>query len=517
MKMVTKKGSLLPIDRVAIALMLLLSIIILLVVAQGNVVAARVRDFTWQHQLIPEKDISLTDNNLANDNIKISKDHTFFSMTFTRPMNVKSVQKNLKIDPPLAGKISWAGRRMVYTLFTPAPYGANYTLSLEGARDRISTKEAEKNTIKPFKISFKTRDRIILYIGADKEEKGRLILYNLTKEEKKILTSKDLVVIDFEPFPDGDKILFSAIPSRTQDLLAAKIYTVTTGIPTVFSRKTAAPGKVNLIIDNKKYQNLKFDLSPDGTKIVIQRASRSKTGDFGLWFMDVNRNEKSLQEIETSPGGDFMITPDSKAVAIAQGQGTAILPLQKDSTTPLDFFPQFGLVKAFSRDGSKAAMVKFNTDFTRDLFLVTNQGEEQQLLRTDGRILECQFDTASPTLYCLLTQLLSGELYQEQPYLVAINLKTSNQKPLLIFPAEQRNLEISLSPDGLGLLLDQTVPETNTSVTSNENSIQTRTGSAITSSSLWLMPLLPVSDPNDTTKTKPQKLSLLGFHPRWLP
>ena len=516
MKMFTKKASFLPLDRAAIVVMLILSVIILLVISQGNVVSAKVRSFTWQHQLIQEKDISLTDSSTDADKVKISKDYTSFSMVFTRPMDVKSVEKNLTIEPPLAGKISWAGRRMVYTLLTPAPYGTNYKLSLEGAQDRVSPKQEERRKVTPFQTNFNTRDRVILYIGAEKEEKGRLILYNLTQEKKKILTSKKLVVIDFEAFPDGDKILFSAIPSKSDDLLAAKIYTVSTGVPTVFAKKTAPARKVNLIIDNKKYQNLKFDLSADGKKIVIQRASRKDPSDFGLWFMDISNDKKKLEQIETPPGGDFIITPDSKAVAVAQGKGTAILSISQDSTTPLDFFPQFGLVQAFSKDGSKAAMVKFNTDFTRDLFLVTNQGEEKQLLRTDGTILKCQFDTASPTLYCLLTQLLAGELYQEQPYLVAINLETGEQTPLLMFPTEQRNIEISLSPDGLGLLLDQTVPE-DTNTTSNQSSIQTETGSTISSSSLWLMPLLPVSEPGETTKTKPQKLPLIGFHPRWLP
>ena len=45
----------------------MLSVIILLVISQGNVVVARVRDFTWQHQLIQEKDISLTNSDLDAD------------------------------------------------------------------------------------------------------------------------------------------------------------------------------------------------------------------------------------------------------------------------------------------------------------------------------------------------------------------------------------------------------------------------------------------------------------------
>jgi hypothetical protein len=45
------------------------------------------------------------------------------------------------------------------------------------------------------------------------------------------------------------------------------------------------------------------------------------------------------------------------------------------------------MVLSFARDGSAAAMVKFNTDYTRSLFLVTNQGLQKELLRTTGSIL----------------------------------------------------------------------------------------------------------------------------------
>ncbi|MDY7032604.1 MAG: hypothetical protein SVY10_11950, partial [Thermodesulfobacteriota bacterium] len=48
------------------------------------------------------------------------------------------------------------------------------------------------------------RDRVILYLGAEKNERGRLILYNLTQQKKRLLTPKDLVVLDFEPFSQGD-------------------------------------------------------------------------------------------------------------------------------------------------------------------------------------------------------------------------------------------------------------------------------------------------------------------------
>ncbi|MBD2691808.1 Ig-like domain-containing protein [Anabaena catenula] len=490
-----------PLDRIAIALILLLSLLIGFVIWQGDAVKPIVRTFTWQNQQIGAEDIS-------------------FSLTFSRPMDIKSVENNLKIDPPLAGKISWAGRRLVYTLVTPAPYGTNYKVLLQGSRDKFSEAEGKNRVMEPFTGKFSTRNRALLYIGANQEEQGKLVLYNLTQEQKKVLTPKDLIVMDFEPFPDGDKILFSARSSKSSDLLSAQLYTVTTGISSKTDEQPQPAGKIDLILDNKDYQNLKFDLSPDGQTIVVQRGKRDNPGDFGLWHLPANNHtsgEKNTpKRLESQPGGDFLITPDSKAVAVAQGQGTAILSLLGDASKPLDFLPQFGLVQAFSKDGSQAAMVKFNTDYTRDLFLVTNQGVQKQLLKTTGSILGCNFDTASPTLYCLTTQLISKEQYIEQPYLVAINLKTEQQKPLLMLPPAQRNVQMSLAPDGLGILFDQVVPLQNTTTPLPGNNLKTDDGEPIATSSLWLMPLLPITE-GENIEIKPEQLPLVGFHPHWLP
>ncbi|MFM2061853.1 MAG: hypothetical protein RLZZ507_1523 [Cyanobacteriota bacterium] len=504
-----------PLDRVAIAMMLLLSLLIGLMIWRGDAVKPVVRNFNWQNQQIGAEDLA-------------------FTLTFSRPMDTKSVEENFKVCPVdnkseeenfqncpvLPGKISWAGRRMVYTLITPAPYGTNYKVILQGARDKFSQTQGKNRLIQPFTGSFSTRNRALIYIGANPEEQGKLVLYNLTQEQKKVLTPKDLIVMDFEPFPNGERILFSARSSKSPDLLSAQLYTVTTGITGKAGEQSEPPGKLDLILDNKDYQNLKFDLSPDGETIVVQRGKRDNPGDFGLWHLSAMRDSSgekpTPQRLESQPGGDFLITPDSKAVAVAQGQGTAILSLQGDTSKPLDFLPQFGLVQAFSKDGSQAAMVKFNTDYTRDLFLVTNQGVQKQLLKTTGSILGCSFDPASPSLYCLLTQLVSQEQYIEQPYLVAINLKTKEQKALLMLPPAQRNVQMSLAPDGLAILLDQVVPAGNTTAPLPTNTLKTDNGEPIATSSLWLMPLLPIAD-QANPEIKPEQLPLVGFHPYWLP
>ena len=117
----------------------------------------------------------------------------------------------------------------------------------------------------------------------------------------------------------------------------------------------------------------------------------------------------------------------------------------------------------------------------------------------------------------LLTQLLPGESYQEQPYLVAINLKTGQQKALLVLPPDKRDLQMSLSPDGLGLLFDQVVSTADTTTSAREKPLKTDDGQEINTSSLWLMPLLPGNDNDINAELKPEQLPLVGFHPRWLP
>ena len=493
----------LALDRVAIALMVALSLLIGVMLWGGDRTAPRVREFSWQGK-------------------QIGADDTAFLLTFSRPMDHSSVESNLRIEPPLAGKVSWAGRRMAYTLTLPAPYGTNFQVQLQGAKDRFNG--SHRAAIQPFTGQFRSRDRAFAYIGVEGEEEGRLVLYNLNQQQKQILTPKELVVMEFKPYPLGDRLLFAAVPrtAQPQGLLEQQLFTVTTGIhveaPLQLDNQTAGilpaaasatelPGKVELVLDSANYQNLRFDLSADGKIIVVQRVNRNDPADFGPWLL---KTEEAPKPLKGQPGGDFLITPDSNSLAIAQGQGLAILPLQPDAK-PLNFLPKFGMVLNFSQDGSLAAMVKFNTDQTRSLFLVSSQGTQKQLLRTTGSILNAQFDPTKQTLYCLLTELnTQGNLYREEPYLAAIDLKTNKLSPLIRLP-DQRDVQLSLAPDGLALLFDQTTRATQSDAT---EPLRDNSGKAIANSRLWLLPLNPTSP---TTNLQPESLPLPGLRPRWLP
>ncbi|MFQ4137313.1 Ig-like domain-containing protein [Nodosilinea sp. PGN35] len=465
-----------PLDRLAIMAIAGLSLALGLLVLSGDHATARVRDFTWQDRQVGAEDQA-------------------FLLTFSRPMDVASVEQNLTLDPPLPGKVSWAGRRMAYTLTEPLPYGESFSVSLAGARDRYAATTDGASRFEPFQSRFETRPRAFLYIGAEGDEANRLVLADLSRQERTILTPRNLSVMAFKPYPLGDRVLFSASDiNQAGNLLNQQIYTVTTGLtprpPIDFmgprpplwqqlwpQRQAAPSGEIDLVLDNSTYQNLKFDLSADGQTIVVQRVNQQNPADFGPWIV---RQGAAPQPIDTEPGGDFLIAPDSQSLLLLQGQGTAIIDLGAEQTRgprqPLDFLPNYGRVLDVTADGSAAAMVNFNQDdpekrFTESLFLVTNQGREEELLQVSGAIVDAQFDPTRQFLYVLASELVEApaeadtlqadDAYVEQPLLLVITLVGGETRPLLRLPQQQR-LHMSVAPDGRSLLIDlagQTTPD----------------------------------------------------------
>ncbi|MGB3493483.1 MAG: hypothetical protein WBA57_12190 [Elainellaceae cyanobacterium] len=523
-----------PLDRVALGLMAILAVAIAILVLFGHRAAPKVRSFSWQDRQVGAED-------------------TAFLLTFTRPMNEQSVEESLTLSAIVSetereiipGKVSWAGRRMAYTLDEPAPYGYEFELDLEGAWDRFSD-SGDAVLIQPFQGTFRTRDRAFLYLGVEGEEEGRLVLYNLTEKERHILTPETLVVMDYEPYPKGDRVLFSATDraSQEQGLLNQQIYAVSTGIRVDSSPESLgyavntveppslddmpAEGEVKLILDSDQYQNLRFDLAPSGEFVVVYRVNRQNPAEFGLWMV---RPGESPYPIEAEPGGDFIIAPDSQTLAYLQGQGLSILSLAPESeaagdntATPetgdrpsesLDFLPQYGMVLGFAQDGSAAATVKFNAvlgDPTQSLYLVSSQGDETELLETDGSILKAVFDPTETYLYALVTKLLPGEIYAEQPYLVAINLETTNTTELLLLPLQQ-DIHMSLAPDGLGILFDQVKSFTDEA---NSSILRGNDGQPIATSQLWFFPILQDAEGN-LIVAEPDPIPVAGLRPTWLP
>ncbi len=484
-----------PIDKLAITLIVSLTLVIGGLIWLGNScgnqcllqTGLRVKEFSWENREIGAEDQA-------------------FIITFDRPMDHASVEKNLVIDPALPGKFSWAGRRLAYTLTSPIPYGEKYHLQIEGAREQFRSGNRLGQTLAIFEREFKSRDRAFAYIGTNGEEQGRLIFYNLTEEKKTLLTPANLTVMAFEFYPDGKKILFSAVAKNQgiQGIRELQLYQVDFG--------QSSP-KIELVLDNKDYQNNHFDLSKDGETIVVQRIERRNPINFDLWAVKSGEKPQQLN----IQGGEFLIAPDSKTLAVTQGEGIALLPL-KPETKPLDFLPKFGRILNFSADGTAAAMVNFNTDnakmrYIRSLFYVNNQGLQKRLLNLQGSIIDCQFNATGSDLYCLLTELVTNsQEYKEKPYFAKIDVKTGQVTPLLEL-ADYRDIHISLSPDSLAIIFDQLRTSYDTNPT---NPLTTDSGETIIGGRLWML-IPPLQDGVKASKSDLIELPLAGIRPQWMP
>ena len=288
-----------------------LAIATLILLLSGDRTLPQVRDFSWQNR-------------------NISAEDTAFTLTFNRSVDRPSVEKRLEIQPPLPGKISWAGSKLAYTLAHPAPYGNTYQVKLQGAQEAIG-KKSGKNIV-PFQGQFRTPDRMFAYISSGEADRGRIVIYNFKTQKPTTITPAGLVVTDFKVDSQSQKIIFTATDTKTlqnrQPAIASQqVYSVSTGIaPRNSDTQFTPPGKLETILDSREYQNVKFDLAPDGNKIVVQRVSRKNPSDFALWVVNL---DKSTPPTKLKQSGDFVITPDSNEVAAAVGQGVSIFPIHR--------------------------------------------------------------------------------------------------------------------------------------------------------------------------------------------
>ena len=384
---------------------------------------------------------------------------------------------------------------MAFTPDRPLPYGRDFRVQLLGGQGR----DGRSVALKPYASTFRTRHRAFAYLGLEGPEAGRLALYDFTDRRHTPLTPPNLRVLDFLPYPQGNRILVSAVPSGTTDPTLAQLYSVSTGLnycpPDPADCQRHPRGEMTLLLDNRDHQNLRFDLAADGRTLVVQRIPRNDpSATVELWRL---REGEWPQTLARDPGGEFLIAPDGASLAIAQGQGLTVLSLDPERPA-LDFLPKFGRVLRFSPDGSQALVVRFNSDFTQSLFRVGSAAPEQQLLRLSGSFESARFDPTGRRIYLLVNRQSGPQGGTEQ--VLALDL-AANGAPLgpaqpLVQLAAGNGTTVDLSPDGLALILDQRT---------------TQGGSA-----LWLVPLTPPGRESDRP-APPQVFDFPGQRPKWLP
>ena len=475
-------------DRLILGTITLLTCLIAFVLWRGDQSVLRVTQFSWEAK-------------------KIGVEDRQFSLTFNRPVERQSVEQNLVIEPPLPGKASWAGHKLFYTLTELPIYGINYQIKLQGAKKT----DGDRALLEPFTSLFSTRDRAFAYIGINPQERGRLVLFNITQQQKTFLTPPDLAVTDYATYPQGDKILFSAyeVAAGSRGKARQQLYTVATGFNVQNGGASERVGKLQTLLGAKDYENQQFDLSENGETLIVQRQNPRNPADAGLWALVAGQQPRPLGV----PGGEFAVAPDGKSVALSQPGGIAIIPLTPEAGGP-KFLPGYEKSLGFSPDGSQQLAVKNNGDYTRSLVLLAADGTAKELFKTFNPIVSCQFEPRHQKLiYCLKTDLVTDEKgqSQEEPYLSAIDLNTGRDMPLLVLP-NYRDVQLSMSPDGVALLFDQVVA----TVVNNPPPALIVGGKAIADGRLWLFTLPELELGKPSSEILPEELNS-GFKPQWLP
>ena len=494
-------------DRAALTLMGILMALTVILLAVGDRSAPYVREFSWANRPVG-----------AEDNA--------FALRFSRSMDRPKVEAKIQIksDPnnpqsafqPISqvmpGKISWSGKKMLYTLNSPLPYGQSYELKVQDVTAASNDGKPIGKEITPFVQAFNTREKMFGYIGTAGVDRGRLMIQRFpqtvaTKSPEKLpapvaVTPPEYLVKDFRFISGGEGVFFSAVSvSSSQELLPRqKIY-----------RSLIQNPEPKLVLDSNEYQNIRFELSNDGKVLVVHRVGVKNPSDFGIWVIDAQTGA-TLQRI--SQGGNFKITPDSASIAVSEGQGVALKPLVP-GTDSTEFMAKYGQLLSFSPNGVAAALEKYNDDSSRDLVLVTNQGVEKKLLNVKGEIQATQFSADARTLYAITAEFPQGVSenenladtgkYSAQPYLKSINLTTFKSESLAKLH-QQQDTTLSLAPDGRSLLYDQIV----TGGTNNQKILTAADGQPIEQGMIWTLNL---SQP----PAKPELLPIAGYFPRWAP
>ncbi|MDY6784605.1 MAG: hypothetical protein SW833_19020 [Cyanobacteriota bacterium] len=470
-----------PFDRAAIAAILLLLVLLSALAGMGRTVAPRSAIFSWRDRQISARD-------------------RFFTLAFAQPMVTSSVEANLEISPDLPGKISWRDRsKLYYTLLQPPQYGTSYQLRLQDARWVFGEGGQPGGRIPRFQAQFRARDRVFAYLGVSGDERDRIVLYNLTRDRKTVLTPPDLLAVDFEPYPDGRRILFSAVArdALQRDPRPVQLYTVTTGLNSPPSAPRATPGRIAQVLEADSYLNRQFDLSPDGKRILVERSNRLDAQDTVLWLLSDGSKARSLG----IPGVAFAIAPDSQSVAVVQETGISLIPLTPQART-LTFLPDYSAIVGSDRDTGTQLFLQTHSDGTRSLVALNAEGSSRELLRTQGLIGNCQFSPQQQnTLYCLR---IGGEQQlQEQPVLSMVDVQRQQETPFLAL-ANDREVVLSMAPDGSGLLFDQV---TRTSPAPRNDEVK---------ANIWYLPL-PEFRLNQEPLVRPPEKLTSGFNPSWIP
>ncbi|CAG1014653.1 Tol-Pal system protein TolB [Anaerolineae bacterium] len=267
---------------------------------------------------------------------------------FSERMNPESVESHFRIDPPMSGRFSWVGAVLTFYPERAWSLGVRYTITLSAgaqAQQGRQLKESVRWTFSP------APPRVVYLAPAnlspDSEAPNLWLVDPQAPDQPRQLTRTTLGVTDYQPSPDGSRIVYVLNGTRgTSDLYVLQVQSgavqpITNcgavearclaprwspdGFRIVYERRELNPGLpeedrdvprawiVNLrdlstapLLANPLLLGAAPEWSPDGTKIAVFDLNR---GEIVIYDLVTT----AVQNIPTQEGesGMYTFAPDS--------------------------------------------------------------------------------------------------------------------------------------------------------------------------------------------------------------
>jgi Tol biopolymer transport system component len=276
--------------------------------------------------------------------------NTQIGITFTEPMNIRSVERSFTLIPRVHGSFSWSGNEMIFLPGHALEYDRSYTVTVGAtARDRTG-----KRMLRPYHASFTTEAQHLIYRGASGPDNNRLVLASVTGQ-RRIVGPDDGTVIDFSLSYDRTTVVFAkrGVPGQR---------------PNEIWLLSLADGSMQRVLRRPTWTITQPHFSPDGRYIVFLATNvrvcqkyygcyRDRSSPI-IYLLDLQTHRifpfhsasaPITNFIDFSPAGYLAYTDLGSALTLAKPNGSGVLHVPNAGNS-LEF-------AGFDALGDKAAFV----------------------------------------------------------------------------------------------------------------------------------------------------------------